>query len=179
MTNESGSSGTGRARAVAVTLCLTLMSAMAAGAAGSMTQGDKAAADWYIELIRSDIKEKKTALLTEALSLSEIEARGFWPIYREYEVELTAWGDKRTALIRRYADAYNAGGVTDVLATDLASRWLKLAEDRIGLWSKYYKKIAKAVSPMRAAQFLQAEHQLNLLTDVYVATEVPFIQPSR
>ena len=44
---------------------------------------------------------------------------------------------------------------------------------RLDLWKKYRKKIAKAVSPARAAQFLQVEHQVALFMDLNIAAEMP------
>ena len=38
------------------------------------------------------------------------------------------------------------------------------------------KKIAKAVSPARAAQFLQVEHQMGLFMDLNIAAEMPALR---
>jgi len=139
---------------------------------------DTATLDKYVELLRSDLKADKTALLTEALALSDAEGKAFWPIYREYDTELSAWGDARYSLLKQYAKAYNADVVTDDIATDLAKRFMDLQKQRADLVAKYYKKIAKEVSPMRGAQFLQAEHQISLLVDLAIASEVPFLEKS-
>jgi hypothetical protein len=143
------------------------------------TAAEPASLDRYIELLRSDMKAKKTAVLTEALALSDAEGKTFWPIYREYEVELATWGDKRYATIKQYAKAYNAEVVDDAIAEDLAKRFMDLQSDRLALMHKYYKKLAGAVSPMRAAQFLQAEHQISLIVDLEIASEVPFLEASQ
>jgi hypothetical protein len=52
-------------------------------------------------------------------------------------------------------------------------------QDRLSLWKKYQKKISKAVSPMRAAQFLQVEHQMALFIDLSIASEMPVLGGSR
>jgi len=139
---------------------------------------DPATLDRYVELLRSDLRADKTAILTEALALSDAEGKTFWPIYREYDTELSAWGDARYSLLKQYAKAYNADVVTDDIATDLAKRFMDLQKQRTELVTKYYKKIAKEVSPMRGAQFLQAEHQISLLVDLAIASEVPFLEKS-
>ena len=135
--------------------------------------------DKYVEMLRSNVQAEKKEILTEALALTDAEGKTFWPIYREYETELAGWGDQRYNLIKQYGKAYNAGVVSDDIAKDLGNRWLNLAKDRQGLMEKYYKKLSKSLSPMRASQFLQAEHQLNLLTDLAIASEVPFLQKSK
>jgi hypothetical protein len=167
------------ARTIANAVCLALLCVIATAAAGSVSRAGQATLDRYVELIRSDIKTQKTAVLTEALALNDTESKAFWPIYREYDAELSKWGDTRYELIKQYAWVYNDKMVTDTVADDLATRMLKLIKDRADLWAKYYKKFAKSVSPMRAAQFVQAENQINMLIDLQIASEVPFISKSK
>ncbi len=140
---------------------------------------EPATLDRYIEILRSDVKAQKTAILTEALALSDAEGKAFWPIYREYDLELSTWGDARYSLLKQYAKAYNADVVNDDIAADLAKMSLDLDKQRHDLRQKYYKKFAKSVSPMRAAQFLQAENQIGLLVDLSIASEVPFLEKSK
>lgn len=140
---------------------------------------DTTTLDHYVEMLRSDLKAEKTAILTEALNLTDAEGKAFWPIYREYEMELSAWGDQRYRLLKDYAKAYNADVVNDALADDLAKHFMTLQNQRLTLMQKYYKKLAKEVSPMRAAQFLQAENQIGLLVDLSIASEVPFLEKGK
>ena len=88
-------------------------------------------------------------------------------------------GDARYALLKQYAKAYDLGTVQDSIAADLATRWFKLSRERLDLLDKYHKKISKSVSPMRAAQFVQAENQIGLIVDLAIASEVPFIEKSK
>jgi hypothetical protein len=139
---------------------------------------EAATLDRYVELLRSDLKSQKTAILTEALALNDAEGKAFWPIYREFDAELAVWGDARYDLLKQYAKAYNANVVSDDLAADLAKGFMNLQKQRLTLMEKYYKKFAKEVSPMRAAQFLQAENQIGLMVDLSIASEVPFLEKS-
>lgn len=69
----------------------------------------------------------------------------------------------------------NAGGLTDQNSTEIAEKWLSLTQDRLDLWKKYHGEISKAVSPTRAGQFLQVEHQIALLIDINIASEMPLV----
>jgi hypothetical protein len=51
------------------------------------------------------------------------------------------------------------------------------SQARLDLWKKYYRKISKAVSPIRAAQFLQVENQMALFVDMSIASKMPTIGP--
>jgi hypothetical protein len=44
----------------------------------------------YVELLRSDIRGQKVAIITELMEFTEAEDAAFWPIYRDYELERSA-----------------------------------------------------------------------------------------
>ncbi len=68
----------------------------------------------YVELLRSDIRAQKVAIITEVMQFTEAEDAKFWPVYREYETELAKINDDRIALIKQYADSYTS--LTDATA---------------------------------------------------------------
>jgi hypothetical protein len=39
----------------------------------------------YAELLRSDVRAEKVAIITEVMDFTEAEDAAFWPIYREYD----------------------------------------------------------------------------------------------
>lgn len=132
------------------------------------------AQDDVLELLRSDLKTQKTALLTAAMGFTEQEGTIFWPIYREYELELAKIGDARIANIKNFATNYDS--MTDVKAKELVDAAFKLEEDRLKLQKTYYKKVEKALSATSAARFIQVERQIGLLIDMQIAAEVPLIK---
>jgi hypothetical protein len=132
------------------------------------------AQDAYIELLRSDIKTKKVAIITEVMQFTNEQAKAFWPVYREYDLELSKMGDARIALIRDYAQNYET--MTDEKAKELIQRALKLEERRTKLKKRYFKKFDKALSSTTVAKFFQLENQINLLIDLQIASELPLIE---
>jgi len=130
--------------------------------------------DDYLELLRSDLKADKVALLTEVMEFTPEQATIFWPIYREYDLQLSKLGDARIAVLKEYAANYET--MTAEKAKELMDRSFKLEEDRLDLLKSYYGKVAKALSSVEAARFAQAEHQIQMLLDVQIASQVPLIQ---
>ena len=61
----------------------------------------------YAELLRSDVRAQKVAIITEVMGFTEAEDKAFWPIYREYDVEMAKLGDERVAMIADYAKNYS------------------------------------------------------------------------
>ena len=78
----------------------------------------------YAELLRSDVRVQKVAILTELMGFTEAEDAAFWPIYREYDTEMAKHGDERVALIAEYAANYS--NLTDAVAEKLATKALEL-----------------------------------------------------
>jgi len=130
--------------------------------------------DAYIELLKSDMRTEKVAVITEALQLTSEESSAFWPIHREYELELSKIIDDRIELIKDYAQHYD--NLTNEKAKELAKTVFELEKRRTKLKKKYFKKFEKAVSAIVAAKFIQIENQINLLVDLQIASELPLIK---
>ena len=128
----------------------------------------------YTELLRADIRSRKVAIITDVMQFTEAEDAKFWPIYREYEVELAKGNDARMALIQQYVDAYEQ--MTDQTADKLARAVLDLEARRNALKSTYYDRLQAALSPKTAARFLQVENQILLLLDLQIAASLPIVE---
>lgn len=125
----------------------------------------------YAELIRSDVRAQKVAIITEVMAFTEAEDAKFWPIYRAYDAEMTKLGDERVALIADYARQYDT--LTDEQADALAARALDLESRRQAAKAKVYQQL-KATLPARTAlRFLHVEHQLQLIIDLQIASALP------
>lgn len=134
--------------------------------------------DKYLELIRADLKAEKTAILTDNLNLTDDQAALFWPIYREYDLKLSALQDERLALLKDYAAGYeNLGPET---ALTIMEKAFALEEKRLKLRKQYFDKTAKAVSPIVAARFAHIESVIQHLIDLQIQLEVPMaMEPAK
>ena len=127
----------------------------------------------YIELLRSDLRAQKVAVITAVMQFTDAEDAAFWPVYRQYETELAAINNDRMALIKEYALAYET--LTDRTADRLAQRALGLEARRHALTASYYERFKVVVPPKTAARFLQVEHQILLLLDLQIAASLPVV----
>jgi hypothetical protein len=136
-----------------------------------------------LEVMRSDVNGFKIRALNENMQLTAAEADKFWPIYRQYEKELAVVADKKVALLRESVERLDNRTLDEKAANRLAQEWLKNVQARLDLWKKYQKKVARAVSPVRAVQFLQVEHQMALFIDLNIASEMgplkAVVQPAK
>ena len=127
----------------------------------------------YVELLRSDLRTQKVAVITEVMQFSDAEDAAFWPIYREYEGELARLNDERLRGIETYAKVYQ--NITAATANDLMTKALDLESRRTALKQKYFTKLKSAMSPLTAARALQIENQIQLLLDLQIAASLPVV----
>ncbi len=128
----------------------------------------------YAELLRSDVRAQKVAILTQVMDFTDKEDEAFWPIYREYDLEMSKLGDERVALIAEYADNYE--NLTDPVAEKLATKALDLEARRQAVKAKCFERVKAALSPRTALRFLQVEHQLQLLIDLQISAALPVVK---
>src|ERR1700741_1842806 len=60
----------------------------------------------YVNLLRSDVRQQKAEIMGSVMALSASDAAKFWPIYSQYEAELTKLNDQRVDNIKEYARTY-------------------------------------------------------------------------
>jgi hypothetical protein len=128
----------------------------------------------YIALMRSDVQAKKTDIIRQNLTLTDDQAKKFWPLQRSYENDLSKVNDKRLEVLRDYAKNWDS--LSDTTAKDLGTRLLDFQKKRIDLRSKYFDRMSKEVSPTVAAKFFQIETQMESLIDLEIASSVPLVK---
>jgi hypothetical protein len=128
----------------------------------------------FIELVRSDLQNEKATIVAENIAFTGDEAFEFWPLHREYTLELNALLDRRLDLIRTHIA--NFDGMTDKEAKSLADDVFDLEADRLKLKRTWFRKFSKVIPAKKAAQFFQLENQLNAALDLRVAAAMPLIK---
>lgn len=116
---------------------------------------------------------EKKVLMSDYMNLSDEESGKFWQIYDEYEEIRKQIGKKRIENVASYAKEYAT--LTDEAAAKIVKSSLANNYDFIKLQQKTFKKMAKALSPLKAAQFVQAEMYFENLIRLEIAEEIPFI----
>jgi hypothetical protein len=170
-----------RARYLTLKFVLALTMGGVAQAAAAQATKPAAAVDArdvnlraYVELLRSDVRAQKVAILSEMMDFTEEEDAKFWPIYREYDTELSKINDDRVTLIQEYAKNYEQ--MTDTVADRIALGALGLEARRNALKQKYYDRLKSALSATTAARFLQVENQLLMIIDLQISAALPVVK---
>ena len=142
-------------------------------AAPSEDETQKKNVQAYIDLLRKDVRQQKSEIMGSVMALSADDATKFWPIYSDYDAQLSKLNDQRVENIKEYARTYNT--MTDAKADELIQKSLAYQAQRAQLLSKTYDRVKLALGAVTAARFLQVESQLLMIIDLQIASSLPVI----
>lgn len=144
--------------------------------AGALVLGLAATAQNYndlIEVLRSDVRTEKQAIVLTNLGLTEAQSAVFMPIYDEYTSTMKAHWDKHIQLIKDYGAKYET--MNDEVAASLMKRSVTLEKENLTIRDKYAKKVSKVLPATIAARWMQVERRLGQLIDLQLANELPLM----
>lgn len=126
-----------------------------------------------VEFFQSIFGMEKKALVAEFIKLEGESATAFWSLYDAYEEERKATGQRRIALIDKYANSYM--DLDDVTTDEMAAESMKIQDVQSKLLKKYYKQMKKVAGSKAAAQFYQLERFIQNAVGVALMEQIPFI----
>ncbi len=128
----------------------------------------------YVELMRTNLRAQKKQILSDSMELDEAQSKVFWPIYNDYEHDLSKLTDKGLGIINDYAKNYQ--NVSEKTAKELMNRALDLQTEKLKLRKAYAKKMEKALSAKVAARFLQVDAVVNKMIELQIDSKLPLIK---
>ena len=123
----------------------------------SNRQGEKRHA---MDNFTNKMKVNKIAYLTDKLDLSVEEAQKFWPIFNNYEDEMTAVREKmrpRDTTKEGFPKRPDFLKMTEQEAQDMINRHLKSKREIIDIQDKYSKEFKKAIPTQKVMMFFMVE----------------------
>jgi len=149
---------------------LALLSFVFAAAPAGAGEADEAS----MEILRDTLRSNKKALVAVNLALSDEEARAFWPVYDQYQAELTAVSDRLLQVIDDYKRTF--GSTTDDEARKLVDSYLDVQRDRAALLQAYVERFAEALPGRTLMRFYQIENKVHTLMLYELAASIPVIE---
>ncbi|MFM8914408.1 MAG: hypothetical protein ACKOE6_16045 [Flammeovirgaceae bacterium] len=126
-----------------------------------------------VDLIQSIFGKEKKAIVSDFIKLEGAQKDAFWTLYDEYETKRKELGQKRIALLEKYAASYST--IDDATASQIVKETIALGAANDKLIASYHKKMEKAAGAKAAAQFYQIE--VYFLSEIRAAIleNIPFI----
>jgi hypothetical protein len=157
----------------ALFIVTVLMAAVMAFPTSALTQ-DKPTDN--MQILREKVKADKKLLVATNMELTESEAKGFWPVYEDYQKDLVAINQRIAKLIESYAADYRANTLTDEKAKKLVDELIAIEQAETGLKASYVPKLSKVLSQRKVARYLQIENKIRAAVKYELAAGVPLVQ---
>jgi hypothetical protein len=108
--------------------------------------------------------------------LTESEAKGFWPIYGQYQKDLQKINQRLANLLESYAADFRGKSLTDEKAKKLIDEAVAIEQAEANLKSTYAPKLSKVLPVKKVARYLQIENKIRAVVKYELATGVPLVQ---
>ena len=128
-----------------------------------------------MQIVLDKLKADKKLVVATNMELTESEAKAFWPVYEEYQKELTALNQRIGKLIASYAADYNANTLTDEKAKKLTDELVAIGKAEGALPASFVPKLNKVLPPKKVVRYLQIENKIRALIKYSLAEEVPLV----
>jgi hypothetical protein len=129
-----------------------------------------------MQILAEKIKADKKLVIAANMQLTEEEAKGFWPVYDAYQADLQKINQRLLGAIKRYADAYNKGAVSDELAKKLVNEAIAIEEAEVKLKRSYVPRLEKVIPGTKVARYIQIETKVRAVARYELAANIPLVQ---
>jgi hypothetical protein len=130
-----------------------------------------------MDILKDKIKADKKLIVATNMNLTDAEAKNFWPLYDGYQKELEQINQRLLAMIKSYADAYNAGKgeISNDTAKKLLADALAGEESEVKLRQSYAAKLGKVLPATKVARYLQIENKIRAIVKFELAAQIPLV----
>jgi hypothetical protein len=126
------------------------------------------------ELTNDVIKAQKKRIVGANMQLTEEEQKVFWPLYGDYQAELSKIENQQIALITMYAENYQ--NMTDEKAQELLDQFLAIDNEALEARRAHVKKFLKVLPAKRVARYFQVENKLDAIVNYDLARGIPLVK---
>jgi len=129
-----------------------------------------------MQILRDKIKADKKLVVATNMELTEAEAKGFWPIYEQYQKELQKINQRIGKVLESYADDSRNKSLTDDKAKKLIDEAVSIEQAEANLKSAFAPKLSKALPVKKVARYLQIENKIRAVVKYDLAQGVPLMR---
>ena len=129
-----------------------------------------------MDILREKIRADKKLVVALNMELTESEAKGFWPIYEQYQKDLQKINQRMANLLESYADDIRRKSLSDDRARKLIDEATAVDQAEAGLKSTYAPKLGKALPMTKVVRYLQIENKIRALVKYDIASGVPLVR---
>jgi hypothetical protein len=129
-----------------------------------------------MDILREKIRADKKLVVALNMELTESEAKGFWPVYEEYQKDLQKINQRIANVLESYADDFRGKSLNDDKARKLIDEATAVDQAEAGLKSTYAPKLGKALPMTKVVRYLQIENKIRAVVKYDIASGVPLVR---
>ena len=129
-----------------------------------------------MQILRDKLKADKKLLVASNMELTESEAKGFWPIYDEYQKELQKINQRLGKVLESFADDNRGKSLTDDKAKKLIDEAVSIEQAEANIKSTFAPKLSKVLPVKKVARYLQIENKIRAVVRYDIAQGVPLVR---
>ena len=129
-----------------------------------------------MQILRDKLKADKKLLVASNMELTESEAKGFWPIYDQYQKELQKINQRMAKVLESYADDNRGKSLTDDKAKKLIDEAVSVEQAEANIKSTFAPKLSKVLPVKKVARYLQIEKKIRAVVRYDIAQGVPLVR---
>jgi hypothetical protein len=115
----------------------------------------------------------RNLVVTNAMQLTDLEAKNFWPVYMTYLNDLQDLNRIYTEIIQSYIFAVRNRTLNDDTARQLTTNFLATQEKELTLRKSYAANLAKVLPGMTAARAVQLENKIRAVAWYGLSSQLP------
>jgi Zn-dependent M32 family carboxypeptidase len=127
-----------------------------------------------MEILQEKIRADKKLVVAANMNLTEAEAKAFWPLYQEYQTNLSKINERIAKIIGEYAGNYNS--MTNEVAKKLMKESVAVEKERVALKESMMPKFEKALPAIKAARYYQIENKIQAAVQYELADQIPLVE---
>ena len=135
---------------------------------------DKAADVTDMQMLREAVKADKRKYVASLMTLTDAEAKRFWPVYDSYQRNLDITNRERVVAVQEFM--FRDKPLTNLAAKQYASRLLALDEAEIKARRTMRNRVMRALPAAKAARYMMLEQKINAVQDYDLAATVPLVR---
>ena len=125
-------------------------------------------------MLKKDIQDASKQIVADNLTLTEEQAKIFWPLYDEYDAAYDKLVNERMKVIEDYIMNYY--GLDEKIGKDLISKSIGLKYQAIDLQKEYIDKMLEVLPFSVVGKFFQLDNRITAIIDIARMTNLPLIR---
>lgn len=116
-------------------------------------------------------RAERKAIVGQNMDLTPAEAKGFWPLYDQYEAKMDKIEDRHIREVRDFARHY--ANLTEADAKKKLDETVAIAQARIDVQKDFIPKFRAVMPQVKVTRFFQIDNKLHALVQCQIAQMVP------